>query len=276
MPYIPALKLVAEHARNLRAAHVDGLMLGWTLGGYPSPNLEAMAEVLAGGELATVAERRFGPTLAPAVMAAWDGCSEAFREFPYDGGVVYNAPLQTGPANLLWGEPTGYAATMVGFPYDHLDGWRSLYPPAVFIAQLDKVAAGFATAAERLGRAVEVAATEAPYRHAARSESRVMAAAGLHWQSAADQARFVVARGQLTWASTADAARPLLAELERLIEAERVSAHALHALQSRDSRLGFEASNHYFYVPMDLAEKVLNCCDLRDRWLPAQRLRFGL
>jgi len=33
-------------------------------------------------------------------------------------------------------------------------------------------------------------------------------------------------------------------------------------------RIGFEASNHYFYVPADLLEKVINCRDLLDRWLP--------
>ena len=39
----------------------------------------------------------------------------------------------------------------------------------------------------------------------------------------------------------------------------------LHALQSRDSRIGFEASNRDFYVPLDLVEKVINC-----RWAARQ------
>ena len=43
-----------------------------------------------------------------------------------------------------------------------------------------------------------------------------------------------------------------------------------------DSRIGFEASNQYYYVPLDLVEKVLNCRDLLDRWLPAQRAKWGL
>jgi len=38
-------------------------------------------------------------------------------------------------------------------------------------------------------------------------------------------------------------------------------------------RLGFEASNQYAYIPMDLAEKVLCCRDLLDRWLPAMRAK---
>lgn len=45
VPYIPAVENVARHAENLRNSQVDGLMLGWTLGGYPSPNLEVVAEM---------------------------------------------------------------------------------------------------------------------------------------------------------------------------------------------------------------------------------------
>ena len=39
--------------------------------------------------------------------------------------------------------------------------------------------------------------------------------------------------------------------------------------------MGFEASNHYYYVPLDLVEKMLNCRDLLGRWLPAQRTRWN-
>ena len=41
----------------------------------------------------------------------------------------------------------------------------------------------------------------------------------------------------------------------------------LWAIQRRDPRIGYEATNHYFYVPMDLAEKVLECAWLLDGWL---------
>ena len=67
VPYIPAVENVARHAENLRGANIDGLMLGWTLGGYPSPNLEVVSETLAGGSadaaMQRVAERRFGKAL---------------------------------------------------------------------------------------------------------------------------------------------------------------------------------------------------------------------
>jgi hypothetical protein len=261
---------VAEHAAHLRAAKVDGLMLGWTLGGYPSPNLEVVGEVLAGGDLASVAKRRFGESLAPAVLAAWQQCSDAFREFPFNGGVVYSAPLQNGPSNLLWAEPTGYLCSMVGFPYDDLDGWRSIYPPEVFITQLEKVASGFRAAATSLASAAR-AAGNLP----AETEANLITAAALHWQSVADQSRFVLARRALAQAPNLTGAAPHLNELERVIRAELASARELHALQTRDSRLGFEASNQYYYVPMDLVEKVLNCRDLLECRVPEQRARFA-
>jgi hypothetical protein len=44
-------------------------------------------------------------------------------------------------------------------------------------------------------------------------------------------------------------------------------AHRFIELQTADPRIGFEASNQYYYVGVDLMEKILNCEDLRDRWL---------
>ncbi|MBQ2790112.1 MAG: hypothetical protein IJE97_10795, partial [Thermoguttaceae bacterium] len=41
IPSIPALDLVVRHAANLSRSGVDGVMAGWSLGGFPSINLEA-------------------------------------------------------------------------------------------------------------------------------------------------------------------------------------------------------------------------------------------
>ena len=116
-PYCTAA--ARSRAPRQRAERIGGLMLGWTLGGHPSPNLEAAVAGLEGRELESVARRRHGDALVPAVVEAW-----------------------------------------------------------------------------------------------------------------------------------------------RLISAEIAAAKRLHQLQSADSRIGFEATNHYFYVPLDLVEKVVHC-----RWL---------
>ncbi len=266
VPYIPAVQNVAQHAANLREANVDGIMLGWSLGGYPSPNLAVVAEIAASdaGDVSPreamrrVASARYGETHADAVVDAWVTCSEAFSEFPYDGGVVYRAPLQVGPANPLWAEPTGYAASMVGIPYDDLNGWKGPYPADVFIQQLEIVAAGFesahATLSGHAGEDVSVALQQ---------ELNVMEAASIHYRSVAQQARFVEARNRYQTSPT-DETREELADIVRK---ERDLAIRLHAIQARDSRIGYEASNHYFYIPVDLAEKVLNCEYLLNGWL---------
>ena len=277
VPYIPAVENVARHAERLRATGVRGFMLGWTLGGFPSPNLEAVSETLACGSapeaMRRVAERRFGAELAPAVVTAWRGFSAAFREFPFHTGVLYSGPQQLGPANLLWAEATGFQATMVGFPYDDLDAWRAVYPPEVFIGQLDKVADGFEAALDQLRTALAQAKTPPalPQRQALAQECRVAEAAAIHFRSAANQARFVLARRALAAAKAPGGAGAQIAVLERMLKAEIALACRLYRLQSRDSAIGFEASNHYFYLPIDLAEKVLNCRDLLARWLPRLR-----
>jgi hypothetical protein len=291
VPYIPAVANVAQHAANLRESGVEGLMLGWTLGGYPSPNLEVVAEIArndhgAGAAVAAkdrvsaallrVATRRFGADRAAAVVAAWRTCSTSFSEFPYHGGVVYQAPMQFGPSNLLWGEPSGYQSTMVGFPYDDLDGWRQVYPAEVFIGQLEKVAAGFESALADLKATVAEpqSRVRSAEQRALERELSVIEASAIHFRTTANQARFVLARRALAAAKSRSEGEPLCAEIERLLQAEIDRARRMYELQGRDSRLGFEASNQYFYVPGDLAEKVVNCVDLRDRWLPAQRARW--
>ncbi|MBK9139354.1 MAG: hypothetical protein IPM17_11435 [Verrucomicrobia bacterium] len=290
VPYLPVLGNVAQHIANLRQLGLRDLMLGWTLGGYPSPNLEVVAEVLRGPAeepaalveraLMTVATRRFGPAMAPAVVTAWRAFSVAFQEFPYHGSVVYSAPLQTGPANPLWTEPTGYAASMVGFPYDDLDGWRGPYPAEVFASQLEKVADGFGAARRDLTEASGpmlarmTPRSPTPEAIALSEELRLAEAAMIHFRSVANQTRFVLARRDYGAAKDREAALAALAKMERYANAEFELARRLHALQSADSRIGFEATNHYFYVPLDLAEKVLNCRHVLDEWLPAQRSKW--
>jgi hypothetical protein len=49
-----------------------------------------------------------------------------------------------------------------------------------------------------------------------------------------------------------------LAEIKSLIESEREITLGLIKECSHDSRIGFEASNHYLYTVRDLKEKLLN------------------
>ncbi|RAJ91111.1 hypothetical protein LX87_05328 [Larkinella arboricola] len=273
VPYIPALENVARHAENLRTAQVDGLMLGWTLGGYPSPNLEVVAEMgssstITGQEaMHKVAKRRYGAA-GEAVTKAWRQFSKGFSEFPYHVGVVYSAPLQAGPSNLLWSNPTGYKASMVGLAYDDVDSWRANYPVETFISQMQKVADTFQDALARLRQETDGLNLPAPVRKALTDETGVAETLAIHYSSVANQTSFVVARDKLGGEKDKRKRAELVALLEGILRREITLAKRMAQLQGDDSRLGFEASNHYFYVCNDLAEKVINCRDLLDHWLP--------
>jgi hypothetical protein len=269
VPYLPVPDLVAEHCERLAKADVDGMMLSWSLGGYPSPNLELASKFSsrpapkAADALDSLAQRHFGPRAALYVRRAWTKFSRAFQEYPYDGGVLYNAPQQMGPANLLHQQPTGYSATMVGFPYDDLARWRGPYPPQVFAAQFEKLAEGWKDGLAELEAAQGFVPEE--LREAAAADLRVAEAAYVHFASVANQVRFVIARDALVAADTEATRSELRHKLTAILDREIDGARRMFELSSADSRLGYEASNHYFYVPLDLVEKVINCADLKTR-----------
>jgi hypothetical protein len=243
--------------------------------------LEVVAEIMSSPgttpfeALHAVAARRFGAAVASDVVEGWQEMSAAFARFPFHIGLVYNAPHHVGPANLLWEAPTGYRATMVGIPYDDLDRWRAVYPPEVFVRQFELVAAGFAAGAERLSVLAYRAEATAAQCLALRREADVAAAVAISYQSTANQAGFVLARNGLASTASPHEALTAIELLETTLRNEIALAQRLYEIQARDSRIGFEATNQYYYVPSDLAEKILNCRDLLDRWLPAERARHG-
>jgi hypothetical protein len=273
VPFLPVLDLVADHCSNLASAEVDGLMLSWTVGSYPSPNLQ-LANLMLGPQrvtrseaLQTVARQRYGERAIPAARQAWKQCSDALVEFPLHGEVLYNAPQQLGPANLLFFTPTGYRATMVGFPYDHVDGWRGVYPADVLAAQFDKVAVAWSSGVRSLRDVVELA--DADRRSNAQADVRIAAAAQLHFASVANQVRFVQTRDLLSRPDLPDDQRKVLrASIVQLLDSEIHLARQLFDLSCDDARIGFEASNQYYYTPLDLVEKVINCRWLRERYAP--------
>lgn len=271
VPYIPVPRLVAGHVDRLSREGVDDLMLGWTLGGWPSPNIEVAAQWFFGpapsidAALERVARRRFGKASA-AVVEAWTGMGEAFSLFPFHGEVVYQAPLQFGPANLLHTSPTGYKATMIGFPYDDLDGWRAIYPPDVYVESLKGVSAGWAKAMSRFADDTSLSPRA---RRLLGEEKAIAAAAQVHFESAALQGEFVRSRDAL--ARGEGDPHVLLERIERIARDEIQCARRLLDVLRADSRIGFEPTNHYYYLPVDLAEKVLNCRWIIDAWIPAER-----
>ncbi|HOX55353.1 MAG TPA: hypothetical protein P5205_01570 [Candidatus Paceibacterota bacterium] len=273
LPYLPVMDLVAAHCHKLTSAtRLDAMLIGWTMGGYPSPNLQ-LAERLTRTPapepdkvLDALARERFGPAGAPHARKAWTLMSDAFCQYPFHISVVYTSPVQRGPANPLYPVKTGYKATMWGIPYDDLDGWRGPYPPEVFAAQFEKIVAGWQPGIAELRLAVEKSSP--CRRREIEADLRLAQAAAIHFQSVANQARFILARDALARAPATippETRHRLRAEVARCLESEISLARQLFTLTRQDSRIGFEPSCQYFYLPLDLVEKVIAC-----RWLLGQ------
>lgn len=275
IPTIPALDLVVRHAANLSRSGVDGVMAGWSLGGFPSINLEALQEfkdetTTEAEVLDRLATRVFGAEGAATGRAGWTKVSRAFEEFPYSGAVVYNAPNQIGPANLLRLEPTGFRATMVGIPYDDVAAWTAPYPPLVFAEQMEKCGRGFREGAALLAEAARNAPVER--RVEAERQARCADVAGVVYLSCANQTRFVLLRDernalrketqeQQNGENGENTARLAAVETEMaaIVRDEIELAKALRRAAAEDSCVGFESTNQYWFVPNDLVEKIISC-----------------
>ena len=246
-PYIPTMDLVARHACNIANEGVNGVMLSWSLGCCPSPNLGVYRDLRRGERtpdalLDRMATRLYGEANVKRVRQAWTAFSDGFANYPFSCQTIYVAPHHWGPVNPLYAKRTGYKATMVGIPYDDLDGWRCKYPGETYAELIGKVADGFAEGCRLLEGVAE------------KKELDMFRAEQMHFASCRDQARFVMAR------DSGDAE-----EMRRCARAELDRAKAYWSIVRADSRIGFESSNQYYFVPRDVLEKVLSCRMVLDR-----------
>jgi len=263
VPYIPVPNLIVEHCENLRKAGVRGLMISWTLGGYPSPIFDVAQQYYfspapeSGSPLQEVAVERYGRKAAFLILQAWELFSRAFQEFPMEGGgVVYHLPMQHGPANPLRVHPTGYKAAMTLYPYDDYRSWTGSYPPQIAESQLGKLARLWQSGLDRFREAVALVPS---YKQAgARKDLGVAETCYLHSKSTANQIRFLRLRDELA-AVDGEQRKKITEQMVEIAEEEMRLARRQYEIAREDSRIAYEATCHYFYRPLDLLEKILNC-----------------
>lgn len=236
VPYIPVFGLVKGHIERLAAAGVNNLMLSWTLGGAPAPNIKIASQYFFDdAEQTDMISVLYGDN-ADTVEKAVALLDAAFREYPFNIDVIYFAQHFTGAVNLLYKEKTGNEATMTGFPYDDLDKWRGPYSRDDFTNQLkllsDKWNKGL-DAMESMRGTELYNVTEACY---------------AIFRSCYNQARYVQLQEEGKYAEML----PILREEETLVR-------KMYEISLADAKFGYEASNHYVYTPQMCIEKVLNC-----------------
>jgi len=259
VPCIPAFEKVYRHLRRLceaGEAAPDGLMLSWTLGGYPSPTIGLVSRFLDAAkpipELSEIYAEMFPSADIPAITEAVHLFSEAFDAYPFDIGCAYHGTQFHAPANWLFAEKTGFHATMTGFPYDDLVGWRNIFPEETYMHQLKILSDGWSKGMEILTPVC--ADSDDPVLRELWDCAEVCDA---HFRSMYLQCLFVCLRD----------GHPVQTELtipDILAEEESISLRVA-AVQAHNPMIGYESTNHYVYYRNHLLEKVVNCRYLAER-----------
>ncbi|MBR2471190.1 MAG: hypothetical protein IKB55_00765, partial [Clostridia bacterium] len=242
VPYLPVYGLIIEHLQNLNREGVNDLMLSWTLGGYPSPNIKIASagffkDINSDTEIDydSAFNSLYGDE-SDLVKKATDLFCDGFREFPFHVKTLYRGPQNGGSANLLYDEPSGFGATMTCYAFDDLDLWRYEYPEDVFENQ-------FRLLCEKWEKGLDLIKDMKP------CEFKDMAYAGYSlFKSSHNQIKFVMARNAGDKQTMLSCAK---SELEM--------ATMVYRIMLKNASLGYEAANHYYYSRNNLMEKIVNC-----------------
>ena len=243
LPYIPVPQLTKQHLSNLEQCGIKDFMLSWTLGGAPGGNLPLV------GQSVSKWCKNISEKYASEIEKACSLFSESFSQFPFNETfLIYRGPQNFGCANLLYAEPSGRQATMVGFCFDDVKTWSGNwhYPPEI----LEKV---FMQMAEKWQRGLKILqgiSSELADNSSFAELYNIAESAWCILQSSANQTAFYNRRDQ-------HCGNP--AEMPNLIENEIELAKLMIKCQQKDSRIGFEASNHYMFGENNLLEKIISC-----------------
>ncbi|MBR2878373.1 MAG: hypothetical protein IKB92_04645, partial [Clostridia bacterium] len=242
VPYLPVFGLIIQHLQNLSHEGVNDLMLSWTLGGYPSPNIK-IASAGFFKDINSDTDIDYDSTFkslygdnSELVKKATDCFCDGLREFPFHVKTLFRGPQNGGSANILFDEPSGYEATMTCYCFDDLTSWRHVYSEDVFENQ-------FRLICEKWEEGLELIKAMAD------CEFKDMAYAGYSlFKSSYNQIKFVRARNAGDKNTMLECAA---SELEM--------ATMVYRIMLKRASLGYEAANHYYYSRNNLMEKIVNC-----------------
>ena len=248
VPYLPVFDLLHEHLVNLSKIGVENYMLTWTLGGYPSPMLSmasAYAQDTEKFNLDSWYQEEYGDDCQFVRQAVTHFC-KGFREYPFSIDTLYFSPKTLGCANLWSLEKQEKQSTMVCYAYDDFENWTQPYPVDIYLSQYEKLLAEWGEG---------VALLEGRGSKMVQELTFFAKGAFAHFKSDYLQTKFALLKRNR--AENRE-------EIGRLLREEKINTETLLSLLYADGRIGFEASNHYYYTDRNLVEKILLMDELND------------
>lgn len=249
VPYLPTFDLMLEHIRNLKALGVSGLMMGWSLGGWPGGALPLCVSACGEEDVDENAwyQATYGDQ-ADTVRKAEGIFSEAFREFPFSIDGLYLGGQNLGCGNFWSLEKDERISTMVCYTFDDYATYTAPYGVDVYLAQYAKMNEKWQEGLTLLDGATGNGAYEEFVRSAK--------AAYIHFESARLLTSF--SRDKADVENNRE-------KLLSYVRSEFALTEELYRLIGLDPKIGFEMTNHYYYDENVLLEKRLNLLELESR-----------
>ena len=237
LPYTPVFDLIVEHTSNLKALNIGGLMASWTLGGYPSLSFDLMNSVFGENfDYSKWCESHFGKN-ANLVAKTSKIFSDAYRNYPFDISTLYFGPQALGATNLMYPENTGFEATMVTYPYDDIKSWAGDKGVAEYKECLTRLLDGWKIGLDML-EGVDGNEAFCEYK-------RFASVLYINLKSSLNQTIFNEKKANG------------IVDVDILKEEVDLTKR-LHSLVSQDTRIGFEASMHYYFTQNSFLERLIN------------------
>lgn len=252
VPFLAVPDLVAKKIKAFQRAGLQEGMFSWTLGSCPSLNWDVLSLLLKQPEMpgesavAQVASERYGQEAAGVVSQCWKDLAQIFEKYPFSTSIVYSSFVQEGPATPLFARPTNQPARILN-SFDNLD-WTSPFGAKIVADVFGDMGQQWSRVVQRL-RAAETS-MNGPARARAKSDLCVIEASGLYFDSIALLIHYYEMRDRQ--------APDVSAQRRNLVQQAKVAERFL-ALCQADSRIGFEASIGYMFLPLDIREKIAVC-----------------
>ena len=242
VPYLPVFELMTEHIENVKKLGVSGLMLGWSLGGFTGGALPACSRACKkeGFDSARFYAENYGAAAKAAESASKLFC-KAYREYPFSVNSLYEGAQTLGAANLWSLKPDGRKSTMVCYSFDDYEVWSAPYGLDIYINQYKKLCEGWKKGLEILEKTEGNALFE--------EYARMAKASYFHFYSALLHAEFVKLKNDVKSNGK---------RIKEIVDEEYKNTVSLYELTTKDAKIGFEMTNHYYYTPANLLEKLLN------------------
>ncbi len=248
VPYIPVFDLMIEHIKNVKRLGVDGLMTGWSLGGYPGGALSLLNSFCAKEniDLDLWYEKVYGED-GELVKKAVTIFSNAFKHFPFSVDNLYFGGQNLGCGNIWSLQKQKKSSTMVCFTFDDYESYVSPYGIDVYIDLMTKLTKqweeGLTLIKERKGNKAYQELLDCAL------------CAYAHFKSALNLSVFSNYKTDIVENKEI---------LLQCVDSEKELTLLTIELISRDAKIGFEMTNHYYYNENLLLLKLINIQEIKE------------